>query len=282
MKQLGGKVAVVTGGGSGIGRELALACAAEGMKVVLADIDEPGMVETARLTNAETMAVRCNVAKAADVESLADRVYEAHGAAHLLFNNAGVSVAGPTWTTTLHDWEWCMGINLMGVVHGIRAFVPRMLKQGGEAHVVSTASAAGTLSVPGSSVYCVSKHGVVTMSECLHHELRQAKSQIGVSVLCPAFVPTGIADSHRNRPPEFADTNPHAAPYAAWAKKAVEKGKISAAEVAAMTLAAVKENRFYIFTHPHTRDAIEVRMQDLLQQREPTNPTPSKSSGENL
>jgi NAD(P)-dependent dehydrogenase (short-subunit alcohol dehydrogenase family) len=228
------------------------------------------------------MAVRCNVAKAEDVESLAERVYEAHGAAHLLFNNAGVSVAGPTWTTTLQDWEWVMGINLMGVVHGIRAFVPRMLKQGDEAHVVSTASAAGTLSVPGSSVYCVSKHGVVTMSECLHHELRQAKSSIGVSVLCPAFVPTGIADSQRNRPAELADTNPLAAPYAAWAKKAVEKGKISAAEVAAMTLAAVKDNRFYIFTHPHTRDAIEVRMQDVLQQREPTNPTPTKTAGENL
>jgi len=282
MKELGGKVAVVTGGGSGIGRELALACAAEGMKVVLADIDEPGMVETARLTNAETMAVRCDVSKAADVESLAARVYEAHGAAHLLFNNAGVSVAGPTWTTTLQDWEWVMGINLMGVVHGIRAFVPRMLKQGGEAHVVSTASAAGTLSVPGSSVYCVSKHGVVTMSECLHHELRQVKSAIGVSVLCPAFVPTGIADSQRNRPAELAETNPLSAPYAAWAKKAVEKGKISAAEVAAATLAAVKENRFYIFTHPHTREAIEVRSQDLLQVREPTNPTPTKTSGETL
>jgi NAD(P)-dependent dehydrogenase (short-subunit alcohol dehydrogenase family) len=282
MKELTGKVAVVTGGGSGIGRELALACAAEGMKVVLADIDEPGMVETARLTNAQTMAVRCNVAKADDVESLAARVYEAHGATHLLFNNAGVSVAGPTWTTTLQDWEWVMGINLMGVVHGIRAFVPRMLKQGGEAHVVSTASAAGTLSVPGSSVYCVSKHGVVTMSECLHHELRQVKASIGVSVLCPAFVPTGIADSHRNRPADLADTNPLAAPYAAWAKKAVEKGKISAAEVAAMTLEAVKENRFYIFTHPHTREAIEVRAQDLLQVREPTNPTPTKTSGETL
>lgn len=282
MKELRGKVAVVTGGGSGIGRELALACVAEGMQVVVADIDEPGMAETEKRAGQPLLRLRCNVAEAKEVEAVAVATYEKHGAAHVLFNNAGVSCAGPTWTTTLQDWEWVMGINLMGVVHGIRSFVPRMLQQGGEAHVVSTASAAGTLSVPGSSVYCVSKHGVVTMSECLHHELRQAKSQVGVSVLCPAFVPTGIADSHRNRPAALGDTNPLAAPYAAWAKKAVEKGKISAAEVALATLAAVKEGRFYIFTHPHTRDAIEVRMQDLLQARAPTNPTPSKTSGENL
>src|SRR5207253_3981876 len=135
---------------------------------------------------------------------------------------------GPTWTTTLEEWEWTLGVNLMGVVHGIRSFVPRMLEQGGEAHVVNTASAAGLISVPGSSVYCVTKHGVVTMSECLKNELRQAKAAIGVSVLCPAFVPTRIVDSERNRPAELAASNPLGAAYRKVVKKAVESGRISA------------------------------------------------------
>src|SRR5687768_9401323 len=192
LDDLRGKVAVVTGGGSGIGRELALACAAEGMRVVLADVDVPGMAVTARLLGAaESISVPCNVARAAEVEALAERTYERFGAAHLLFNNAGVAVVGPMWTTTLEEWEWVMGVNVMGVVHGVRSFVPRMLKQGDACHVVNTASAAGLTTVPGNSVYCVSKHGVVAMSECLKHELRREKAPIGVSVLCPAFVKTG-------------------------------------------------------------------------------------------
>ncbi len=281
MRELRGKVAVVTGGGSGIGRELALACVREGMKAVIADIDEAGMAQTARLAGENVTAVRCDASDAAQVEALAGKTYEAFGAAHLLFNNAGVCAAGPTWTTTLHDWEWVLGINLMGVVHGIRAFVPRMLEQGAPAHIVNTASAAGHLSVPGSSVYCVSKHGTVTISECLHHELRAAKAPIGVSVLSPAFVPTGIADSARSRPAALADANPLAAPYEAWARKAVQKGKISAAEVARATLDGVKEGRFYIFTHEMTRAAIEVRLRDILEGRDPTHPTPAKSNPEN-
>ena len=202
LVDLKGKVAVVTGGGSGIGRELALACAREGMHVVLADVDVPGMAETTRLLGSATQStsVTCNVAKAGEVESLAARTYERFGAAHLLFNNAGVAVVGPMWTSTLEEWEWCLGVNVMGVVHGIRSFVPRMLAQGDACHIVNTASAAGLTSVPGNSVYCVSKHGVVTMSECLKHELRRAKAKIGVSVLCPAFVQTGIFESARNRP----------------------------------------------------------------------------------
>jgi NAD(P)-dependent dehydrogenase (short-subunit alcohol dehydrogenase family) len=228
------------------------------------------------------VAVRCDVSDPAQVEALAERAWAHFGGVHLLFNNAGVSAAGPTWTATLHDWQWVLGINLMGVVHGIRSFVPRMLRQGEVAHVVNTASAAGHLSVPGSSVYCVSKHATVTISECLHHELRAANAPIGVSVLCPAFVPTGIADSARNRPAAFADTNPLAERYEAWARRAVEKGKLTAAEVARITLDAVKAGTFYIFTHPHTRAAIEVRMHDILEARIPTNPVPPKSSGETL
>jgi NAD(P)-dependent dehydrogenase (short-subunit alcohol dehydrogenase family) len=274
MKALKGKVAVVTGGGSGIGRALAAACAREGMKIVLADVDEPGMAETARPIGGDVLSVKCDVSKGEQVEALAQRTLERFGAAHLLFNNAGVAAPGPTWTSTLQDWEWTLGINVMGVVHGIRAFVPRMIAQGGEAHIVNTASAAGHLSVPGSSSYCVSKHGVVTLSECLHHELRVAKSAIRVSVLSPAFVPTGIGNSERNRPPELAATNPLAAPYRAWAQRAVDAGKLSAADVARITLDAVKSDTFYIFTHEHTKSAIEVRFADILGGRDPTNPVP--------
>ena len=154
MKELNGKVAVVTGGGSGIGRELALACARDGMRVVLADVDEPGMAETTRLLgSAESLAVRCDVSKADQVEDLAEKAYARFGAVQLLFNNAGVAVCGPAWTTTAEEWQWVLGVNLMGVAHGIQAFVPRMLKQGDACHVVNTASAAGLISVAGSSIY---------------------------------------------------------------------------------------------------------------------------------
>lgn len=275
MKDLSGKVAVVTGGGSGIGRELALACAREGMRVVLADVDEPGMGETTKLlSGAESISIRCDVSKAEQVENVAKQAYARFGDVHLLFNNAGVACSGPIWTTTLEDWQWTLGVNLMGVVHGIRTFVPRMLERGGAAHVVNTASAAGLLSVPGSSVYCVSKHGVVTMSECLKHELRRAKSDIGVSVLCPAFVPTRIADAERNRPAELAAANPQNASYREMVRKAVESGRISAAEVAAMTLDAVKADRFYVLPHKKIRSHVETRLQDIVQDREPTDVSP--------
>lgn len=276
MKDLSNKVAVITGAGSGFGRELALLCAAEGMRLALADIDEAGLGGTQALLPAdtETLCVRCDVSKAESVQALADRTYERFGAAHLLFNNAGVAVAGPTWTTTLDEWQWVLGVNLMGVVHGIRAFVPRMLEQKDACHVVNTASVAGLLSVPASSVYCVSKHGVVTLSECLHHELRAANAAIGVSVLCPAYVNTGIADSDRHRPAALAATNPLSAPYEARVRKAVRSGKLSAADVARMTMDAVKTDRFYILTHPAIKPAIEARMRDILDERTPTNPMP--------
>jgi NAD(P)-dependent dehydrogenase (short-subunit alcohol dehydrogenase family) len=273
MKSLIGKVAVVTGAGSGIGRELALACARERAWVVLADIDEAGMRATlAAIAPLGTRAlqVRCDVSKPEELDRLAARTYEEFGAAHLLFNNAGVAVAGPVWTATLEDWTWALGINLMGVVHGVRSFVPRMLAQKDECHVVNTASVAGLLSIPGSSIYCVSKHGVVTLSECLLHDLRVAGASIGVSVLCPAYVNTGIGDSERNRPSELAATNPLAAPYKEAVRKALLSGKISAEEVARTTLQAVKENRFYILPHQKIKTAIETRMRDILEDRNPT------------
>ncbi len=267
---LSGRVAVITGAGSGIGRELAWACARAGANVVLADIDEPGVAETARHVSTPSLCVRCDVSKASELERLADQAFDRFGAAHLLVNNAGVAVTGPAWAATLEDWKWVLDINLMGVVHGIRAFVPRMLAQGGEGHVVNTASVAGLLSLPGSAVYCVSKHAVVTLSECLHHDLHVAGSRIGVSVLCPAFVNTGIAESQRNRPAELAQTNPLAAPYDEAMRRAVAAGKLTAADVAAITLDAVKNGRFYVLPHQKIKNAIETRMQDILAERTPT------------
>jgi len=233
------------------------------------------MEETAkRIAPAESLVVPCDVSKQDQVENVARAAYERFGGAHLVFNNAGVAVSGPTWTTTLEEWQWTLGVNLMGVVHGIRSFVPRMLEQGGEAHIVNTASAAGLISVPGSSVYCVTKHGIVTMSECLKHELRQANASIGVSVLCPAFVPTRIVESERNRPAELAACNPLGEAYRKVVKKAVESGRISAAEVATITLEAVKADRFYVIPHAKIKNHVETRMQDIVQEREPTDVGP--------
>jgi NAD(P)-dependent dehydrogenase (short-subunit alcohol dehydrogenase family) len=273
VRELKGKVAVITGAGSGIGRELALACAREGARVVLADVDEAGMRETAaRLVplGTPTLQVRCDVSRPGDLDRLAERTYGEFGAAHLLFNNAGVAVAGPVWTATLEDWKWALDINLMGVVHGIRSFVPRMLAQKDECHVVNTASVAGLLSLPGSGVYCVSKHGVVALSECLLHDLRVARATIGVSVLCPAYVNTGIGDSARNRPGELAASNPLAKPYEEAVRKALLAGKLSAEDVARTTLEAVKARRFYVLPHQKIKAAIETRMRDILDERDPT------------
>lgn len=271
MKDLRGKIAVITGAAGGIGRELALACAAEGANVAIADVDEAGLAETARLLPAgcESIRARCDVANAKDLESLASRTYERFGAAHVVFNNAGVAVAGPVWSAPLDEWKWVLDVNLMGVVHGIRAFVPRMLEAGTEGHVVNTASVAGLLSVPGSGVYCASKHAVVSLSECLFHDLRMARSVIGVSVLCPAWVATGIADSERNRPAALAARNPLSGPYEEAVRKAVASGKLSAAEVARITVDAVKSNRFYVLPHQKIKASIESRMRDILEERAP-------------
>jgi NAD(P)-dependent dehydrogenase (short-subunit alcohol dehydrogenase family) len=223
MKDIHGKVACVTGAArrhrtrAGVGvrarRGVAGACGR----------GRDRAAATAALVAAEgreALEVRCDVSKPAEIDALADRTYARFGAAHLLFNNAGVAVCGPLWTSTAEDWTWILGINLMGVVHGVRAFVPRMLAQQDECHVVNTASVAGLLSIPGSSAYCVSKHGVVTLSECLRHELRLERAKIGVSVLCPAFVEHRIAESGRNRPKELAATNALAKPYEDAVRKA--------------------------------------------------------------
>ena len=272
MDDFRGKVAVITGAASGFGREFALALGAQGAKLVLADVDEKGMQETMGLlpSGTEAIAVRCDVRAAASLDELADKAYARFGAVHLVFNNAGVAVCGPAWTATLEDWKWVLEINLMGVVHGVRSFVPRMIASGEPGHMVNTASVAGLLSLPGSAVYCASKHAVVTLSECLRHDLRVAKAPIGVSVLCPAFVRTGIFESARNRPRELAATNPLGKPYEDAGRKAVAAGRLSAADIARITLEAVRTDRFYVIPHEKTRAGIETRMRDILEERDPT------------
>src|ERR1051325_4326893 len=209
MREFTGKVAVVTGAASGIGRGLAEACAREGMKVVLADVDESALSQAERElkdAGALVLSVRTDGSRAVDVEALARRTLDAFGAAHLLFNNAGVGAGTTVWESTLEDWQWVLGVNLWGVIHGVRTFVPVMLKQADECHIVNTASMAGLTSGPALGVYKVTKHGVVSLSETLCCELAAMKSKIGVSVLCPAGVNTRVMDSERNRPEELQNT----------------------------------------------------------------------------
>ena len=279
MKDFAGRVAVITGAGSGFGREFTRIAAREGMKLMLADVQQDALDEAvgeARASGAQAIGQRVDVASAADVQRLAERTMKEFGAAHVLFNNAGVAGGGGfVWEASLKDWQWVLGVNLMGVVHGIRSFVPLMLKQDCECHVVNTASAAGLVSAPLMAAYNVSKHGVVTLSETMFHELRAAGAKVGVSVLCPAFVPTNIGRSERNRPAELTeDAPPTPSQIAAResAEKAVGSGRLSAAEVARMTFEAVREGRFYVITHPRMLASVELRLQDIAAPRNPSDP----------
>jgi NAD(P)-dependent dehydrogenase (short-subunit alcohol dehydrogenase family) len=279
MKDFAGKVAVITGAGSGFGLEFARIGARERMKLVLADVQEDALesaVAEMRSRGAEAVGVQADVSKAEDVDRAAAAAKSAFGAVHLLFNNAGVAGGGGyLWESSLKDWKWILGVNLMGVVHGIRSFVPLMLEHGGEGHVVNTASAAGLVSSPLMGAYNASKHAVVTLSETLHHELRLANARIGVSVLCPAYVPTGISRSERNRPAELADDAPPTSSQIAArqrSEKAVASGKLGAADVARITFDAIREGRFYVITHPKLLPTVELRLRDVLEQRSPSDP----------
>jgi NAD(P)-dependent dehydrogenase (short-subunit alcohol dehydrogenase family) len=255
---------------------MALAFAAEGMHVALADVDEAGLNETesaARAKGVRTMKQRVDVSRAQDVEAFRDRALAQLGGVHVVCNNAGVSPLGAVWENTPADWQWILGVNLWGVIHGVRAFTPHLTAQN-EGHIVNTASVAGLISPPGSGAYNVTKHAVVALSESLHHDLRERGSAVGVSVLCPAYVPTRIIESERNRPPDLPASKKSKETVAreAMLRKAVTSGKVSADQVAQAVVAAVKENRFYILTHPRIKGAIQARMEDILDGRAPRNP----------
>ena len=278
MKDFQDKVAVVTGAASGIGRALAGKSAQEGMKVVLADVEESALKqaeEELKASGAQVLAVRTDVSQAGDVENLAQQAFATYGAVHLLFNNAGVGVGTTVWKSSLADWQWVLGVTLWGVIYGIHYFVPRMLAQDSEGHIVNTASAAGLISSSGMGIYKVSKHGVVTLSETLALELAARGAKLKASVLCPEWVNTRILDAERNRPqafqnaPEEQHMSPQMAAMVEVARQWVQAG-LAPAQVAEMVFDAIRQEKFYILTHPTTKQGVQLRMEDILQERMPT------------
>lgn len=283
MKNFKDKVAVITGGASGFGREFANIGARLGMKLVLADVQQDALDKTKaelEAQGAQVLAMRCDVRKAEAVQALADATMERFGSVHLVFNNAGVGSGGLVWENSIADWEWVLGVNLWGVIHGVRTFTPLMLEcakkeEGYEGHIVNTASMAGLLNAPNMGIYNVSKHAVVSLSETLYHDLQLVKAPVGASVLCPYFVPTGIHQSERNRPDDVKeDAKPTASQVAAQAvsEKAVTSGKVTAEEVAERTFNAIRDGQFYIYSHPHALGNVQTRMEDIVLQRNPSDP----------
>lgn len=288
LNEFSNKTAVITGAGSGLGLECARLGAQRGMNLVLADVQQDALDQAAaqmRELGAQVVAMRVDVASAPQVEALGQTTLERFGAPHLVLNNAGVGAGGLIWENTLQDWEWVLGVNLMGVAHGVRVFTPMMLQAaahdaGWRGHIVNTASMAGLVNAPNMGVYNVSKHAVVALSETLFQDLALVTDQIGASVLCPFFVPTGISQSARNRPnaltPAHAVATRSQIINQAMSDKAVGSGKVSAAEVALKLFDAVGRNQFYIFSHPQALQSVRTRMEDIAQERNPTDPFASK------
>ena len=287
MKKFAGRTAVITGAGSGFGLEASRIAARRGMNVVMADVQADALERAAaevESLGAEVLAQRTDVSKAAEVEALGRSVAARFGAPHFVFNNAGVGAGGLIWENTLADWEWVIGVNVMGVAHGVRVFTPMMLDAaakdpGYEGHIVNTASMAGLLNPPNMGVYNVSKHAVVSLSETLYQDLRLVTEQIGASVLCPYFVPTGIVESQRNRPDDLRATDKPTRSQLigkAMIDRAVGSGKISAADVAQLVFDAIEANRFYIYSHPRALASVQTRLEDIVQARNPTDPFAGK------
>ncbi|MFZ6642097.1 SDR family oxidoreductase [Undibacterium sp. TC4M20W] len=282
MKVFKDRVAVITGGASGFGREFAVIGARLDMKLVLADVQQDALDKTKaelEAQGAQVLAMRCDVRHAEEVQALADATMEKFGAVHLVFNNAGVGSGGLVWENTQADWDWVIGVNLWGVIHGVRIFTNLMLECAKkdpqfEGHIVNTASMAGLLNAPTMGVYNVSKHAVVSLSESLYQDLKLVEAPIGASVLCPYFVPTGISQSHRNRPEDVPGSAPTASQRAAQAMsdKAVNSGKVTAEEVAENTFKAIADEQFYIFSHPGALGNVQERMEDIVLQRNPGDP----------
>lgn len=282
MKNFHNRVAVITGAASGFGREFAIIGARLGMRLVLADVQQEALAATdaeLEAQGAQVLAMPCDVRKGEQVEALAQAAMARFGAVHLVFNNAGVGAGGLVWESTQADWEWVLGVNLWGVIHGVRVFTPLMLACAKhdpdfEGHIVNTASMAGLLNPPTMGVYNVSKHAVVSLTESLYHDLDLVGAPIGASVLCPYFVQTGISQSDRNRPDDVPASAPTASQIASQATmaKAVSSGKVSAIEVAERTFAAIAEKQFYIYSHPGALGNVQKRMEDIVTGSNPGDP----------
>ncbi|EYS92867.1 hypothetical protein CF68_29445 [Cupriavidus sp. SK-4] len=287
MKDFSNKVAVITGGASGFGKEFAHNAADLGMKLVLADVQEDALDATVaefKARNVPVIGLRTDVSRADQVQALADAAIEAFGQVNLLFNNAGVGAGGLIWENSEKDWEWVLGVNLYGVVHGVRIFTPLMLAAAEkdpayQGHIVNTASMAGLLNPPAMGVYNVSKHAVVALTETLYQDLGLVTEQVRCSVLCPYFVPTGINQSQRNRPADLANQAPPTRSQLvsqALSDKAVGSGKVTAAEVAQLTFDAIRDESFYIYSHPQALAPVRQRFEDIVGQRNPGDPFADK------
>ena len=277
------KTAVLTGAGSGFGLECARIGAKLGMNLVLADVQQDALDKTVaemEAAGAPVLGMRVDVSKADQMQTFADAAFKRFGAPHFVFNNAGVGAGGLIWENTARDWEWVLGVNVMGVVHGVQMFTPMMLAAAKadpafQGHIVNTASMAGLLNAPNMGIYNVSKHAVVALSETLYQDLALVTDQVSASVLCPFFVPTGISQSHRNRPDELkTEAKPTQSQLIgqAMSDKAVGSGKITAAQVAQMVFDAIAANQFYIYSHPKAIGSVQTRMEDVMLGRNPTDP----------
>jgi NADP-dependent 3-hydroxy acid dehydrogenase YdfG len=277
MKEFRDKVAVITGAASGIGRAMAERCAQEGMNVVLADVEEAVLAQTEsemKAAGASVLAVLTDVSRARDVETLARKTLNAYGAVHLLCNNAGVGAGSTAWESTINDWKWTLGVNLWGVIHGLQAFMPIMLEQDAESHIVNTASIAGLLPYQAGAAYHATKHAVVALSEKLYYDLAERGDKVKVSVLCPGWVRTRIMDSWRNRPAELQDgiselvITPEMEAVMKEYQQAVETG-MSPDDVAEWVFQAIRDEQFYILTHPEFTPIVKARMEAIIQGHNP-------------
>lgn len=276
------KTAVLTGAGSGFGLECARIGAGLGMNLVLVDVQQDALDQASdelKAAGVQVMSFKIDVANSEEMQAMSQAVCERFGAPHVVFNNAGVGSGGLIWENTVDDWEWVLGVNLWGVIHGVRLFTPLMLDAAAkdpnwQGHIVNTASMAGLLNPPNMGVYNVSKHAVVSLTETLYQDLRLVSDQVSASVLCPYFVPTGISQSHRNRPSALCPAVPTRSQLIgqAMTNKAVESGKITAAEVAQKVFDSIARGQFYIFSHPKALGNVQSRMEAILQQANPTDP----------
>ncbi|HUB80983.1 MAG TPA: SDR family NAD(P)-dependent oxidoreductase [Bryobacteraceae bacterium] len=279
MKQFKGRVAVVTGAASGIGRAIAERSVGEGMKVVLADIDEANLAKAEaelKASGGEVLAVKTDVAKRGDVEALARRALDSFGAVHLLVNNAGVAAGGTAWDATWNDWEWVMGVNLWGVIHGVKVFTPLMMAQNTECQIVNTSSAAGLVAGSGSATYAATKHAVVALSESMYFALQQQKSLVKVSVLCPGLVRTDIINAERHRPAELRNPPVPLTPEMQTglaAFKAAMDAATPPSKVADAVFEAIRKEQFYILSHPEWLEVVQLRTDKLLRMENPENAT---------